>query len=191
MPKSKPSRKPVKGPTQARTDEPKPQPFVSIINPPQEIAKLHIGVINALNRIIKHEGNFQDWLNVVVRLYAGAVASNDYFKKDPAIDEAFNQATLAMRIVKIRPHVGRDFGITSVELDSVTYALGLTADMCRQMTRLEIAKCYQLASWIMDEYEQKNRLHYPSDASNDMVATLEQEMQEVVSQENQLTLKAA
>ena len=192
MPKSKSARKPTVGPTKSRVGILQtPAPFVNIINRAQETAQLHVGVVEALNRIIEHKGNFKDWLNIIIRLYAGSIATNDFFNHDNAIVQAFNQATLAMQIVKMRPHCGWDFGITTAELNSVTLALDLTAEMCRKMTRSEIAHCYQLTSGILALYEENNRKCYPADAEDDMVATLEQEMREVAVNETELVLAAA
>lgn len=127
-------------------------------------AKLHLSILEPLNRIIDQTGNFHDWMLVVHRIYVGAVTSNEYFKQSPELCKIFNLGHIAMEMVMLRTHVTGVFGILVNELDLVTLALDTTDRMMRMLKPMEILQAYKLTEGLIDEIVLNNMRSYPDDA---------------------------
>jgi hypothetical protein len=138
-------------------------PTINIINPSAELKKLSDIALRALNRIIDQTGNFSDWMSVLHRLYIGAVSVEEYFKMDQPMTDAFNQAQLAIEIIKLRTHQTGDFGVMVKELDSITLALTLTDQAQRLMNLTEIMAVHKHVEKFFAEMEHQNKLSYPKD----------------------------
>jgi hypothetical protein len=119
--------------------------------------QLNALVVSALTRIATNAGNFQDWETVNLRLFAGSIAIKDYFVNDPALNHCINQAVLAMKIARTRPHCGIAFGFTAAEHEGVTLALSYIDQALRLMQPQEIETAYQDAAVYLNSLVAYNK----------------------------------
>lgn len=162
-------------------------PSVRIISPSKELAKLHVIAMESLNRIIDSSGNFVDWMNVLHRIYIGAVSLERHFKDNPDANYVFNRAHAVCSIIKLRTHQTGEFGILIRELDTITNALALTDTMSRMMTLSEITLVHRHVERYFDEMTKQNQKAYPkiigeAGRAQDIVDVLASEYREVKDQ---------
>lgn len=145
------------------------------------LAQLHVAALTSINTIIEGNGNFKDWMNVVYRLYIGSVAYENYFKADDDVVAAFNRAHIAAHIMMVRTHVTAELRVGVLELDSLTLALSITDQACRNMTVEEIRKVYDQVDSYFNDLPGHNRLRYQEDLQKrlDMMDILIAEYEQV------------
>jgi hypothetical protein len=156
---SKPKRKSagIKNDIGAHPVTPRAMSQLRTINPYREAGLLHKSVMDSLNQLTAQTGTMKDWIKVVVRMYVGAIAFNDYFESNPDVNVVINRANLALEIVMVRVHstayAGAEhvqFGFTVAEADSVVDALWLIDEAIRRMTPKEISTAYSDADRWLD-----------------------------------------
>lgn len=133
-----------------------------ILAPNRAIVELANEAIASLKRMVNGTGNFQDWMKVLHRITVGSYMLDGYFKNDPEAKKAFNQAWVAIVIVKLRVHCTGEFGVLVKEYDSISLAMALADEMCRVLPLADVRKVYMTTDDYYEELVRDNIKLYPS-----------------------------
>jgi hypothetical protein len=163
-----------------------PQPLdgsaqAHLYNKTLTLAQLHIAALTSINAIISRTGNLKDWMNIVYRLYIGSVAVEKYFKQNDDAYEAFNRAIQVAHIMYLRAATMGILRVGETELDTLTLALSLTDQACRNMLVEEIRVVYDKVDDYFNNLPGHNQLRYQEDlqARLDMLDILLAEYEQV------------
>lgn len=113
---------------------------------------------DSLNRMVAQTGNFQDWNNVLTRLYAGSIASTDYFKVDEGIRQCLEHALASMQVIMVRTHCTAVFGVKPTEHDRITNGLILVDKLIRSMSANEVIHTYNEVGFTLDKIVADNKI---------------------------------
>jgi hypothetical protein len=133
--------------------------FGNFLKPDSFVTNASKMALTSLKKIVDGAGNFHDWNNLMVRMYAGSISYADYFKPDDGIGQSFNRAVASLQLIMVRTHcTGIDgFAMRPTEMDRIVDALSVFDTMTHYMRPEEVMSAYNNAGYYLDDIVKANK----------------------------------